>query len=67
MKTSILHQIYAKYEKNVKKKNYSFEDLLQIWCLLFFHWGYIFFFIHQKRFHGIENTILPLYEIGKKL
>ena len=57
MKNSILHQIYARHEKNVIKKNCSLEKDLKINFRLFFHKNYIFSFVHQKRFY--ENQKFP--------
>ena len=55
MKNSILHQIYDKYEKNVKNTNYFFIS-------------YIFSFIHQKHFYENQklNFLTKIYEIRKK-
>ena len=52
MKNSILDQIYAGYEKNVKKEDCSFQINLQIFYRLFFFIGITSFLkIHQKQFY----------------
>ena len=51
MHNSILHQIYARYEKNIGKDNCWLQKDLQISSWLLFHESYIFSFIHEKRFY----------------
>ena len=45
MKNSILHQIYARYEKNVKEENRSFKKDLQVIYRVFLHKSNIFSFV----------------------
>ena len=48
-----LHQIYARYGKNVKKQNCSFQNDLQLWYRPFFNWSYIFCLLIKNI---IKNT-----------
>ena len=68
MKNSIMHQIYARYEKNVKKENCLFQKDLQISFRLFSYKSYIFSFNHQKQFYENQKFNFPakIYEIRKK-
>ena len=53
MKNSILHQIHARYEQNVRKENHSFQKDIQISFEIFFH-----LFI-KNVFMEIKNSICP--------
>ena len=69
MKNSILHRIYARYEKNVRKKNCSLRKDLQISFCLFFNKSYIFSFLHQKRLYENQklNFAAKIFEIRENV
>ena len=66
MKNSILYQIYARYEKSVKKKNCLFQSDLQIYCCFFT--GVISFHLFIKNVSiKIKNSIFsPKYTKHRK-
>ena len=67
MKNSILHYIYAIYEKNVEQENCSFQkDLYKF--RTFFHRSYIFC-LWMKNINKNKTKLFlskPLHEIRKK-
>ena len=64
-KLYFVHEIYARFEKNVGKVNFSFQKDLQISFWLFFHKSYIFSFIHWKSFSENQkfNFAAKIYKI----
>ena len=68
MQNSILHKIYARYEKNVCKEKRLFQKYLQISFTLFFYNSCIFSFILQRRFSENQKFNFPakIYVIRKK-
>ena len=68
LKIFIFHQIYAGYEKNVRKQNCLYWKDLQLRCWTFFYRSYIFLFIQLKSFFINKkfNFRPKIYEIRKK-
>ena len=64
MKNFILH--YARYAKNVREKNCSFQKDLQILCGLYFYVSYIFSFINKKYFFFKNSFSEQNYTANKK-
>ena len=59
MKNSISQQIYAGYEKNLKKQNCSLEKYLRICYLLFFIRVVYFLLLIKNVFLKIKNLTFP--------